>query len=68
MALPAFAFVEAFGRLLPLGLGFAAGAMLWLALVEVVPDALEAAPARAVLTAGAAAAGAMFVLQALLAI
>jgi ZIP family zinc transporter len=66
MAVPAFAFVEAFGRLLPVGLGFAAGAMLWLALVEIVPDALEAAPARAVFTTGAAAAGAMFALQALL--
>lgn len=66
MAVPAFAFVEAFGRVLPLGLGFAAGAMLWLALVEIVPDAFEAAPARAVVTALAAAAGAMLALQALL--
>jgi len=40
--------------------------MLWLALVEVVPDALAAASGRAVLAAAAAAAGAMFALQALL--
>jgi zinc transporter ZupT len=66
MAVPAFAFVEAFGRLLPIGLGFAAGAMLWLALVELVPDALAAAPARAVCIVGLSAAGAMFTLQALL--
>jgi ZIP family zinc transporter len=66
MAVPAYVFVAEFGRLLPLGLGFAAGAMLWLALVEVVPDALAAASGRAVLAAAAAAAGAMFALQALL--
>jgi zinc transporter, ZIP family len=66
MAVPAFAFVEAFGRVLPLGLGFAAGAMLWLALVEIVPDAFEAAPARIVVSALAAAAGAMLALQALI--
>jgi zinc transporter ZupT len=66
MAVPAFLFVEEFGRLLPLGLGFAAGAMLWLALAEIVPDALAAASARTVLAAAAGAAAAMFALQALL--
>jgi zinc transporter ZupT len=66
MAVPAYAFVEEFAGVLPIGLGFAAGAMLWLALVELVPDALAAAPARAVWAAGLSAAGAMFALQALL--
>ena len=66
MAVPAFAFVEEFGRVLPLGLGFAAGAMLWLALVEIVPDAFETAPAGTVVTALTASAASMLALQALL--
>jgi ZIP family zinc transporter len=41
MALPAFLFVEVFRELLPYGLGFAAGAMIWMVFSELVPDALE---------------------------
>jgi len=41
MAVPAFLFVEAFRPLLPYGLGFAAGAMIWMVFSELVPDALE---------------------------
>jgi ZIP family zinc transporter len=41
MAVPAFVFVEAFRPLLPYGLGFAAGAMVWMVFSELVPDALE---------------------------
>ena len=43
MAVPAFAFVETFRSLLPYGLGFAAGAMIWMVFCELVPDALEEA-------------------------
>ena len=43
MAVPAFVFVEAFRSLLPYGLGFAAGAMIWMVFAELMPDALEEA-------------------------
>jgi zinc transporter ZupT len=41
MAVPAFLFVEEFTGFLPIGLGFAAGAMLSLVAVDLVPEALE---------------------------
>ena len=43
MAVPAFLFVAFFEPLLPIGLGFAAGAMIWMIFSELVPDALEEA-------------------------
>jgi ZIP family zinc transporter len=43
MAVPAFVFVETFRSLLAYGLGFAAGAMIWMVFSELVPDALEEA-------------------------
>jgi zinc transporter ZupT len=39
LALPAFLFVEAFGSALPFGLGFAGGAMTWMVLAQIGPDA-----------------------------
>jgi zinc transporter, ZIP family len=48
MAVPAFVFVETFETLLPYGLGFAAGAMVWMVGAEILPDAREEAPDRLV--------------------
>ena len=48
MAVPAFLFVETFRPLLPYGLGFAAGAMIWMVFSELVPDALEEASSNLV--------------------
>ena len=49
LALPAFVFVEQFQAVLPVGLGFAAGAMIWMVGRELLPDAFHQGPRRAVL-------------------
>jgi zinc transporter ZupT len=41
MAVPAFLLVSTFAAVLPWGLGFAAGAMVYMVLVELLPEALE---------------------------
>lgn len=48
MAAPAFLFVTAFAPLLPVGLGIAAGAMIWIVFSELIPDALEKTSGNAV--------------------
>lgn len=48
MAVPAFLFVATFESLLPYGLGFAAGAMIWMVFSELMPDALEEASSNLV--------------------
>jgi len=41
MAVPAYLFVRMFEPLLPIGLGLAAGAMIWMVFAELIPDALK---------------------------
>lgn len=63
MAVPAFRFVDTFEPVLPLGLGFAAGAMVWMTFRELLPEALERAPRWAVFTMLALAAAFMLWFQ-----
>jgi zinc transporter, ZIP family len=48
LAVPAFLFVEHFQAVLPIALGFAAGAMIWMVGRELLPEALAQGPRRAV--------------------
>ncbi len=66
LAVPAFLFVDTFTSVLPVGLGFAAGAMVWMALGELLPEALETAPAKVVALAGGTAFALMLGFQLLL--
>jgi zinc transporter ZupT len=48
----AYVFVEQFKPLLPVGLGFAAGAMIWMVLSELLPEAMHDASRRALALGG----------------
>jgi ZIP family zinc transporter len=65
MAVPAFLFVETARGALPVGLGFAAGAMIWMVCFELVPDALSQASRRSVLAITAVSFAAMLAVQTL---
>jgi ZIP family zinc transporter len=66
MAVPAFFFVEVFRPLLPYGLGFAAGAMIWMVFSELVPDANEEASTNLVAVVITVSAVAMVAFQVLI--
>lgn len=64
LAVPAYLFVEQFTAILPVGLGFAAGAMVWMVWRELVPEALrQVANRRTALAWGSGAFATMLAFQ-----
>ncbi len=64
MAVPAFLFVTLFRPFLPVGLGVAAGAMIWMVMAELVPDAIEEGSPELIATVLSLAFAAMLAFQA----
>jgi zinc transporter ZupT len=66
LAVPAYLFVAAFTSILSAALGFAAGAMIWMVITELIPEATRRISQRLVVEAGGAAFVVMFALQTVL--
>jgi len=66
MAVPAFLFIEIFRQYLPMGLGFAGGAMIWMVFAELIPDALEDSKTSVVATTVTVSIAVMVLFQALI--
>lgn len=66
MAVPAFIFVEIFRQYLPMGLGFAGGAMIWMVFAELIPDALEESKTSTVATTITISVALMIIFQTLI--
>lgn len=63
-AIPAYLFIERFAPLLPSGLGFAAGAMSYVAIMELLSEAIEDTKSRQVTAiTGTAAFAVMMIIQ-----
>ncbi|WP_147127767.1 ZIP family metal transporter [Shimia ponticola] len=66
LAVPAFMFVSFFAPFLPFGLGLAAGAMIWMTLSELIPEALENAGSPMIASAVTMAIAGMLLFELLL--
>lgn len=64
MAVPAFLFVVVFAPFLPIGFGLAAGAMIWMTLAELLPDAFKDVSSGTVAAAVTLSIAAMLAFQA----
>lgn len=66
MAVPAFLLVELSRAFLPVGLGFAAAAMIWMVIYELIPEALEEASRNTVAVTVVLSIAAMLIVQAVI--